>query len=136
MTKYQRQKPLMALAMTMQDRIITAKEARLTAEYACFCLHCRCPLLLYGHEPHLPVYFRHDPRSLTAEHVELCAKADLPEIQENPYTPVGWWFCLLCHRQHFGNRRCAIFDSGLHCIMASKIFAEAPSDASSAGFNW
>lgn len=56
MTKYQRQNPLTTLAMTitMQDRIITAKEARLTAEYACFCLHCRCPLLLYDREPHLP----------------------------------------------------------------------------------
>lgn len=37
--------------------------------------------------PHLPAYFRHDPCSLTAEHVELCAEADLPEIQENPCTP-------------------------------------------------
>lgn len=136
MTKYQRQKPLTALAMTMQDRIITAKEARLTAEYACFCLHCRCLLLLYGHEPHLPVYFRHNPRSLTAEHMELCAEADLPEIQENPCTPVRWWFCLLCHRQHFGNRLCAICDSGLHCIMASEIFAKESSDASSADFSW
>ncbi|HEO9243312.1 TPA: hypothetical protein QIF87_003086 [Enterobacter ludwigii] len=134
MTKYQRQKPLTTLAMTIQDRIITAEEAR--AECACFCLHCRCPLLLYCRVPHLPAYFRHDPRSLTAEHVELCAEADLPEIQENPCTPVMWWFCLLCHRQHFGNRRCAICDSGLHCIMASEIFAEASSDASSAGFNW
>lgn len=138
MTKYQRQNPLTTLAMTitMQGRIITAKEAKLTAEYASFCLHCRCPLLLYGREPHQPVYFRHDPRSLTTEHVELCAEADLPEIQENPCTPMVWWFCLLCHRQHFGNRRCTICDSRLHCIMASEIFAKASSDASSAGFNW
>jgi hypothetical protein len=92
MTKYQRQKPLTTLAMTIQDHIITAEEARLTAECACFCLHCRCPLLLYSREPYLPAYFRHDPCSLTAEHLELCAEADLPEIQENPCTPVVWWF--------------------------------------------
>lgn len=88
MTKYQRQKPLTTLAMTIQDRIITAEEARLTAECSCFCLHCRCPLLLYGREPHLPAYIRHDPRTLTAEHVELCAEADLPEIQENQCPPL------------------------------------------------
>ena len=88
MKKYQRQKSLTTLSMTIHGRIITAEEARLTAECSCFCLHCRCSLLLYGREPHLPAYFRHDPRSLTAEHVELCAEADLPEIQENPCTPV------------------------------------------------
>lgn len=99
MTKYQRQKPLTTLAMAILDRIITAEVARLTAEYSCFCLHCRCPLLLYGREPHLPAHFRHDPRTLTAEHVELCAEADLPEIQENQCTPVVWWFCLLCRKR-------------------------------------
>lgn len=136
MKKYQRQKSLTTLAMSIHGRIITAEKARLTAECSCFCLHCRCPLLLYGREPHLPAYFRHDPRTLTAKHVELCAEADLPEIQENPCAPMVWWFCLLCHRQHFGNRRCAICDSGLHCIKASEIFAKESSNASSAGFNW
>lgn len=68
MKKYQRQKSLTTLAMSIHGRIITAEKARLTAECSCFCLHCRCPLLLYGREPHLPAYFRHDPRTLTAKH--------------------------------------------------------------------
>lgn len=48
MKKYQRQKSLTTLAMSIHGRIITAEKARLTAECSCFCLHCRCPLLLYA----------------------------------------------------------------------------------------
>ncbi|MHA0954064.1 putative zinc ribbon protein [Enterobacteriaceae bacterium NFIX31] len=107
----------MTVALTGKGHFISAESARQYPSGQYRCLYCQCPLLVCGVAPYQSAYFLHDPLHLTPESMERCPYVDIPARRESSHrTSVIWWYCLLCHRDYYGNKRCSVCHSGDHSI--------------------